>query len=243
MLTKSAAKTFFLGGTALCSIAFVLLTMDTLAQFPDRSNQEKMTPAVVRGNHIWTKNNCMGCHTLMGEGAYYAPELTKVMDRRSPEWIAEFLKDPERMYPGRRKMVKYAMFDPAEVGAEEAKKNVDDIVAFLTWVGEIDLNGFPAEPDLAQAPRAQASDVAPSSSLAKAPVYFSTVCIGCHAVGGQGGQVGPALDGVASRLEPEFLRKWISDPQAIKPGTTMPDLGLEGDDLEAILDYLATLKE
>jgi len=243
MLTKSAAKTFFLGGTALCSIAFVLLTMDTLAQFPERSNQEKMTPAVVRGNHIWTKNNCMGCHTLMGEGAYYAPELTKVMDRRSPEWIAEFLKDPERMYPGRRKMVKYAMFDPAEVGAEEAKKNVDDIVAFLTWVGEIDLNGFPAEPDMAQAPRAQATGAAPSTSLAAAPAYFSSVCIGCHAVGGQGGQVGPALDGVASRLDGDFMRRWISDPQSVKPGTTMPDLGLEGDDLEAILDYLATLTE
>lgn len=243
MLTKSAAKAFFLGGTALCSIAFVLLTMDTLKQMPDRSHQENMTPSVVRGNHIWTKNNCMGCHTLMGEGAYYAPELTKVMDRRSPAWIAEFLKDPERMYPGRRKMVKYAMFDPAEVGVEEAQGNVDDIVNFLTWVGEIDLNGFPAEPDMAQAPRVQAAGTTPSNSLANAPTYFSTVCIGCHSVGGQGGQVGPALDGVGSRLDAEFMRKWISDPQAVKPGTTMPQLGLEGEDLEAILDYLATLKE
>ena len=245
MLTKSAAKAFFLGGTALCSIAFVLLSMDTLAQMPDRSNQDKMSDSVVRGHHIWNKNNCMGCHTLMGEGAYYAPELTKVMDRRSKEWIAEFLKDPERMYPGRRKMVKYDFFDPEIVGAEEAAKNVDDIVAFFTWVGEIDLNGFPAEPDMAAAPRATAmtSGTEVGDALALAPTYFATVCIGCHAVGGTGGQVGPALDGVADRYEADYLRKWVADPQSVKPGTTMPNLGLQGEELEQILTYLGTLKE
>ena len=244
MLTKSAAKAFFLGGTALCSIAFVLLSMDTLAQMPDRSNQENLSESVIRGHHIWNKNNCMGCHTIMGEGAYYAPELTKVMERRDPVWIAEFLKDPERMYPGRRKMVKYAMFDPAEVGAEEAKKNVDDIVAFFTWVGKIDLNGFPAEPDMAQSPRAEETSTSQESvSLVKAPAYFTSVCLGCHAVNGKGGQVGPALDGVASRLDADFLRKSISDPQAVTPGTTMPDLGLEGESLDEILIFLATLTE
>lgn len=43
----------------------------------------------------------MGCHTLLGEGAYYAPELTKVVERRSAAWIDRFLQDPEAMYPGR----------------------------------------------------------------------------------------------------------------------------------------------
>jgi len=243
MLTKSAAKAFFLGGTALCSIAFVLLTMDTLAQMPDRSHQENLTESVIRGHHIWNQNNCMGCHTIMGEGAYYAPEMTKVMERRDPMWIAEFLKNPERMYPGRRKMTKYAMFDPAEVGAEEAKKNVDDIVAFFTWVGKIDLNGFPAEPDLAQSPRVKASDATAGVSLSAAPAYFTSVCMGCHAVNGKGGQVGPALDAVSDRLDADYLRTWISDPQSVKPGTTMPNLGLKGESLDEILIFLATLKE
>ena len=243
MLTKSAAKAFFLGGTALCSIAFVLLSMDTLAQMPDRSNQENLSESVIRGHHIWNQNNCMGCHTIMGEGAYYAPELTKVMERRDPIWIAEFLKDPERMYPGRRKMVKYAMFDPAEVGAEEAKKNVDDMVAFFSWVGKIDLNGFPAEPDLAQSPREEQGTANEAATLTKAPAYFTSVCMGCHVVGGKGGNVGPALDGVASRLDADFLRKWISDPQSVKPGTAMPNLGLKGESLDEILNFLASLKE
>ena len=37
--------------------------------------------------------------------------------------------------------------------------------------------------------------------------------------------------------------KWVSDPQSVKPGTTMPNLGLQGEELEQILTYLGTLKE
>jgi len=243
MLTKSAAKAFFLGGTALCSIAFVLLSLDTLAQFPERSNEEQMNESVVRGHMIWNKNNCMGCHTLLGEGAYYAPELTQVVNRRSDVWLAEFLKDPERMFPGRRKMVKYDFFDEAEVGEAEAQQNLDDVIAFFHWVSKIDTNGFPAEPDMAPQMASATADIADDSVLSKAPTYFNAVCIGCHAVEGQGGLVGPALDGVADRYEADYLRKWVSDPQAVKPGTTMPNLGLKEDDLEAILNFLGTLEE
>jgi nitric oxide reductase subunit C len=47
-----------------------------------------------------------------GEGAYYAPELTKVVERRGAAWISLFLKDPQKMFPGQRKMVQYNFTDP-----------------------------------------------------------------------------------------------------------------------------------
>jgi len=238
MLTKSAAKAFFLGGTALCGAAFILLTLDTLAEFPKRSHQDKMTEEVVHGHHIWNKNNCMGCHTLMGEGAYYAPELTKVVERRGAVWIDAFLQDPEAFYPGRRKMIKYDFFVDAEVGAAEAAQNRSDIIAFLDWVGKIDMNGYPAKPDLVAT--VGAANVDPTI-MARAPVYFQTVCSGCHSVGGQGGNVGPALDGVSSRLDSEYLHKWISDPQSIKPGTAMPNLSVPTETLDALVEFLGTL--
>ena len=240
MLTKSAAKAFFLGGTALCSLAFVLLTVDTLGQFPDRSHEDQLSESAIRGHRIWTRNNCMGCHTILGEGAYYAPELTRVVDRRSDTWIRQFLADPAAFFPGRRQMVKYAIFDPADVGAEEAARNVDDVLAFLHWISGIDTNGFPATPDLAGAPTANllAGEVAPGS-----PEYFRTVCIGCHAVDGRGGVVGPALDGVADRFDAGYLSKWITDPQSVKPGTTMPTLGLDQALIGELVDYLGTLSE
>ena len=82
MFSKSQAKAFFLVGTALCAGAFVLLTIDTLKRIPNQTRAENLTPEVVRGKHLFESNNCAGCHTIMGEGAYSAPELTKVFERR-----------------------------------------------------------------------------------------------------------------------------------------------------------------
>src|SRR5262245_20370747 len=138
MLSKSAARAFFLLGTIGFSAVFLLLTIDTIRRVPAKTKQQNLTEQVVHGKQLWERNNCMGCHTLLGEGAYYAPELTKVYERRGPEFIKAMLRDPQAMYPGQRRMVKYNFTD-AEIAA---------LVAFLRWIGDMDLNGFPAKPTL-----------------------------------------------------------------------------------------------
>jgi nitric oxide reductase subunit C len=115
-----------------------VLTLDTLKRIPEQTHEATMNESVIRGKHLWDKNNCMGCHTLLGEGAYYAPELTKVFERRGEGFITTMLTDPQLMYAGQRKMVKYQFSD-------EDKK---DLVAFFKWIGEMDLNGFPPKPTL-----------------------------------------------------------------------------------------------
>ena len=227
MLSKSQARLFFLGGTLFFSVIFIALTVDTLRQVPARSHEDRMTPAVVRGKQIWDRSNCMGCHTILGEGAYYAPELTKVVERRGTAWMAIFLKDPQAMFPGERKMVNYH-FDDAQIG---------DVIAFLAWIGGIDTNGFPPKPDLAL----PSSVVAARTNLAPPPAIFGTVCIACHALGGKGGAVGPALDGVAHRKTPAELDRWLADPAAIKPGTAMPKLPLDDSTRAALVAWLSTL--
>ena len=69
MLSKSAARLFFIAGTAAFSLVFLALTVDTMRQVPERSNAKDLTDSVRRGHDLWTFNNCMGCHTLLGEGA------------------------------------------------------------------------------------------------------------------------------------------------------------------------------
>ena len=49
----------------------------------------------------------MGCHTLLGEGAYYAPELTKVIERRGEGYVKAVLMTPVPWAPNERKMVAY----------------------------------------------------------------------------------------------------------------------------------------
>ncbi len=234
MLSKSQARAFFVGGTFLFSAIFLWLTVDTLRQIPKQSKTENMTASVIRGKHLFDKNNCMGCHTIMGEGGYYAPELTKVYERRGPEWMTIFLKDPQAMYPGERKMTQYNLKD----------EEITDLIAFFKWIGEIDLNGFPAKPDLAPAAAAAPVSASADAKTASAPkpAMISSVCMGCHSVGGQGGKVGPSFDGVGSRMTEAEIAAFIGDPQKVRPGTAMPNLGLSEPVKTELASYLAGLR-
>jgi len=143
MLSKKQAKAFFLGGTVLFSIIFLGLSYESVStSIPSKTNADQINDAVVRGKHIWERNNCMGCHTILGEGAYYAPELTKVYSRKGESYIKTVLMAKEPWAPRGRKMVAYGLSD------EEA----NDVVAFFKWINEMDLNGFPPEPDPALRP-------------------------------------------------------------------------------------------
>lgn len=228
MLTKSQARWFFIAGTVFFSGIFLVLTADTLRQIPERQNSHLMTESVVRGKMIWDDKNCMGCHTILGEGAYYAPELTRVVERRGAEWIRIFIRDPEAMYPGKRRMTKY----------DFSEDQITDVIQFLDWIGKIDTNGFPPEPDL----KPEAIVASAVASTAARPAYFDTVCVACHSVGGAGGGVGPALDGVASRFTADELDRWLSDPQSVKPGTAMPNLALSEEVRTELVNWLTRLQ-
>ena len=130
MLSKKQARAFFLGGTLVTFLIFIGLTIFSFGK--DQTNKENITESVVRGKDLWESNNCMGCHTLLGEGAYYAPELTKVVERRGEGYIKAVLMTPEPWQPNGRKMVAYGM----------TEQEASDMIEFFKWIGEIDLNGF-----------------------------------------------------------------------------------------------------
>jgi cytochrome c oxidase subunit II len=82
---------------------------------------------------------------------------------------------------------------------------------------------------------------------------FQARCAVCHTVRGTdaGGRLGPDLSHLMQRgtiaagmltNTATNLRKWINDPQTIKPGSMMPQLDLTSDDLSTVVEYLQTLK-
>jgi nitric oxide reductase subunit C len=231
MWSKAAARAFFLIGTIGFSVIFLALTVDTMRRVPEQTREHNITPQVVQGKLLWEKNNCMGCHTLLGEGAYYAPELTKVYERRGPEFIKAMLRDPEAMYPGQRRMVQY------HFGADE----IDALLAFLKWIGEMDLNGFPPKPTLLPVAVPVATGDNAVARLER-PKVFNQLCIACHSLGGQGGVVGPALDEVGKRRDYNNLVAWLTDPQQVKPGTLMPKLPLSEPDIVELASFLSQMK-
>ena len=131
--TKSMARNIFFGGTTFFFLLLVALSFDTMQVLPKRDHRENITDSVARGKHIWEKNDCIGCHTLLGEGAYFAPELGNVYKRRGAEFIKAWVKSQPTKAPGRRQMPQFNLND----------QELDDVIAFLKFTGEINTANWP----------------------------------------------------------------------------------------------------
>lgn len=111
--------------------------------FGKRYSAEEAEDLVTHGKKIVQGRNCMNCHTFLGHGAYYAPDLTKSW--LDPAWgspqsremlMVQFLQNPEenaRTYGTGRVMPDLG------ITKEEARATV----AYLKWMAAIDTNGFP----------------------------------------------------------------------------------------------------
>ncbi len=134
--TKSMARNIFYGGSVFFILVFLALTFDTNKALPERDNREAITEEVALGKLVWEQNNCVGCHTLLGEGAYFAPELGNVYKRfgNSTEAIKAFIRSrPREGIPGRRSM---PQFDLSE-------EELNAVAEFLKYTSEIDTANWP----------------------------------------------------------------------------------------------------
>ncbi len=131
--TSQMARNIFYGGTAFFVLLFAALIFNTEQRIPQRSNAAEITPAVLRGKHLWETRNCIGCHTLLGEGAYFAPELGNVYKRRGPDFIKAWIKAQPIGAPGRRQMPNFHF----------TEAQLDDMVEFLKWTNGINTEKWP----------------------------------------------------------------------------------------------------
>ena len=131
--TSQMARNIFYGGTVFFVLLFAALIFHTEQRIPQRSNADKITESVVRGKHIWATRNCIGCHTLLGEGAYFAPELGNVYQRRGPEFIKAWMQAQPTHTPGRRQMPQFNL----------TNEQMDDLVEFLKWTNGVNTEKWP----------------------------------------------------------------------------------------------------
>ena len=219
-MNKRQTRLFAIGCTGVAALAFLGLTIDSHRQFPALTHEEKLTPQVVAGKDVWHKNNCVNCHTLFGEGAYYAPDLTKITKLRGEQYLQAYLRDPSKFYDEqrhRRLMPKQDLSDA----------DIANLISFLDWVSNVDNQGWPPRPLLVTGASIPGTDQAtpqqgaPSSPTGGAsappgarPVtgdenpmalgerLFRTVapaCNACHSVAPGVNMVGPSLAGVSAR--------------------------------------------
>jgi nitric oxide reductase subunit C len=221
-MTRRQARLFAIVSTALAVVAFAALTIDSHRQFPKLTNEQALSADVIAGKNVWHRYNCTNCHTLLGEGAYYAPDLTKIASQRGRAYLEAFLKDPAAFYDEqkyRRVMPKQSLSD----------REIQDVITFLEWIAGIDTQGWPPRPILVsgaaipgtqfatatpmtgssaqaaagppsgEAPRAPSAEpIARGQALFNAP---NPGCFACHSVSAGVNLAGPSLAGVASRAE------------------------------------------
>ena len=134
--TKTTARNIFYGGSIFFMLMLIALTFDTMGALPKRDHRENITPQVALGKKVWEDNNCIGCHTLLGEGAYFAPELGNVYQRygNSKEAIMAFIQSrPVEGIPGRRSMPQFNLSD----------EELNAIAEFLKWTSEVNTANWP----------------------------------------------------------------------------------------------------
>lgn len=141
-LTKSAARNIFYGGSAFFFITFVILTAHSHYYIVTQSSDEAtLSESVLRGKHVWERNSCINCHSLLGEGAYFAPELGNVWvrygGRDDPESargaLVAWMQSQPSGVEGRRQMPQFNLTD----------QELNDLIDFLEWTSRIDTQGWP----------------------------------------------------------------------------------------------------
>lgn len=142
VMTKSMARNIFYGGSLFFILIFLGLTAHSHFYIVNTStNTATLTHDVAAGKALWEKHACVNCHTILGEGAYFAPELANVMTRwgvlDDPQASFEALKAWMDSMPsgieGRRQMPNFGLTD------EEYRQ----LSEFLRWTNTIKAQNWP----------------------------------------------------------------------------------------------------
>jgi mono/diheme cytochrome c family protein len=222
-----------------------------------------------RGRQLVYKYNCVGCHIIEGRGgdirapiaaarekkgesadvalAYAPPDLIGEGDKVQSEWLFNFLKQPQTGQIRPWLQVRMPTFDLSDQEANE-------LVAYFKALSGAEGSGFSYLPEYQiTAEQRRAGQQLTSKE------YWS--CFSCHQQGakkpeGTPAEWAPDLVMARERLNPEWIAKWLRDPQVLQPGTKMPsfypdpvnpdgpDNILDGDDDEqivAIRNYILSL--
>ena len=142
LMTKSRARNIFYGGSLAFLVIFVGLTIHSHFYIVNTSTDSAgLSESVARGKHVWEKHSCINCHTILGEGAYFAPEIGNVWLRYGgaddPEGAREALKIWIESQPtgieGRRQMPNFNL----------SEQELNDLIDFFEWTSRIDTQGWP----------------------------------------------------------------------------------------------------
>ncbi len=213
-MTITAAKWIFWIGTLTSLALFLALTVDTSHRFDALTHADRLDQQVIAGKHAFENRNCNDCHTILGFGAYYAPDLTRAYWRIGADAIRRRLESPEIVFADSyRKMPQQHL----------SRQEIADIVAYLRWVSNIDNHDWPPQDSQARWNRSTERMLAAAALSPAAALIDQQNCLSCHSLGGRGEHSGPSLEWIGRRRDSAWIADYLADPQKLSPGSEMPD--------------------
>lgn len=232
-MREQTAKWIFWGGTLSSLALFLALTVDTHSQFAALTNADKLDDQVVSGKRAFERHNCNDCHTLLGFGGYYAPDLTRAYSRLGEDTIRRRLAAPEVAFAGSyRKMPQQNL----------SEQEIADMVAFLAWVSNIENHDWPPQHSERSWKRSTERLMAGAVLSPGAALVNQEDCLTCHALGDRGERKGPRLEWIAARRDARWIADYLADPEAFAPGAEMPAYDhLSGEHRQMIGEFVVSL--
>ncbi len=224
-MSNKAARNLFIGGSLIFFAIFIAMTVDTLGKLDSRAPE--ITQAVDDGKMAWHKYDCIGCHTILGNGTYFAPDVTKIAATKPKSYLKQFLMDPKGVN-------RQAVMPTLGITSTEA----DNLIAFLDWISKVDTNGWPPKPILATA-----ASVGGQQLTAGQLVYQAQGCSNCHSIHGIGGTSGPDLTKEGIKHDKGWLVGHFKDPQKYVTNSAMPRVEATDTEIEQLTAYMLTLRE
>lgn len=204
------------------------------------------TPQLTRGRQLLTRLNCVGCHQLAGVDvpAMLGPDLTNIGTKVSRPWIYKWLKEPRTVVDASGNQVVNG-YD-SEGGARMPYFHLSEtellaLSAFLSSLKSTPVQPYNFNPSVAAALEKK-PDLADQGELR----FRQMFCTTCHSLavtrGGEtkliGGDIGPELTKVGSKVNPDWLVAWLRNPQAYLPNSTMPRYEWSDEDLYQVTHYI-----
>ncbi len=232
-MSERAAKLVFWIGTLSSLVALLALTWDTHRSFAALTHADRLDAKVVQGKRVFERRNCNDCHTILGFGAYYAPDLTRAYARVGEDAIRLRLQSPETALASSYRKMPQMRLPAAEV---------DRLVDFLRWVSDIENNDWPPQDSQARLTASTRRLLAGAALSPGAALVNQEACLACHALGGEGEHRGPRLEFIAERRDADYIARYLANPQSFTPGSAMPAFDkLSDGQRSAIAEFVASL--
>ncbi|MBI3582182.1 MAG: c-type cytochrome [Nitrospinae bacterium] len=197
------------------------------------------------GAALVKSNKCDSCHKMTGPAvktlkeieARKAPDLFYAGSKFNKDWLVKFLQNPSQIRPA------------GTVYTNFLKKGEQDTVAEPPkCASKLDAGGAAAVADYLMTLKdaSMKTGVAKlgefSKAKAKMLIIKTEACNGCHRIEGNGGVSCPTFEGIGARLNPDFVYNFVQHPQQFDPKIWMAKRELAENDLQLIVNYIASLK-